>query len=104
MQRPKAELKLEGTCNRCGLCCTVEKGGGVTLYCHNLQMNTYLGLPGATTCRMYGNRYPGMPIMLNAKDGQFVAMGACAHGSAMDAEVIASWIGKGCSLRIADGK
>jgi len=104
MAPPKAELKLEGQCNRCGLCCTVEVGGGKTLYCHNLQKNTYIGLPGASTCRMYGQRYPGMPIMLNDKDDNFYAMGACMHGTSIEPEIIAPWIGRGCSLRIANGK
>jgi hypothetical protein len=65
----------------------------------NLQVDTILGLPGAATCKAYHMRYPGMPIML-VKDGAVTALGSCTHGSGADAEVIAEWIGKGCSLQI----
>lgn len=94
MLRPK--LKLEGKCNRCGLCCYV---GG--LKCKNLDVIGIAGMPGASFCKAYRIRYPGMPIILVNANGAPVAMGACTHGSDMDAEVIAPHIGHGCSLTIA---
>ena len=96
---PLSELRLVGTCNRCGLCCTATWRGR-TLTCHNLEVTKSLGLPEAARCRAYRQRYPGMPIMMYDSDGAIQALGACSHGSAVDAENIAQWIGKGCSLQI----
>lgn len=68
--------------------------------CNNLEIVAPLGTPGATRCRVYRERYPGYPIMLINK-GRVVGLGACAHGSSVDTEVIiAKGIGKGCSLKV----
>jgi hypothetical protein len=103
MALPKARLRLVGECNRCGLCCTATKNGK-TLYCHNLQRTDAVGVPGATFCRAYAIRFPGMPIMMYDSLGEIQALGMCSHKSEVDEENIAQWIGKGCSLRIDDGK
>lgn len=64
-----------------------------------------VGMPGATVCKAYAVRYPGMPIMLYDADGNIQELGVCSHAAkGIDEENIAQWIGKGCSLRIDDGK
>lgn len=93
-------LQLEGECNRCGLCCTASHRGE-TLYCHNLQRVAQVGMPNATFCKAYALRRPGMRILMLDKFGIIKAEGACTHGSAVDNENIAQWIGKGCSLQIS---
>ena len=100
MAQHRAFLRLEGECNRCGLCCTVSHRGE-TLYCHNLQITGPLGVPGASFCKAYGIRFSGMRIMFYDKTGVIKAEGNCAHNDPMEGEVIAPWIGKGCSLQIA---
>jgi hypothetical protein len=97
------KLKLVGECNRCGLCCTVSWNGR-TLKCHNLDVRGPIGLgaPDGAFCRAYRQRYPGMPIMLYDDNGSIQALGACAHNSEIEPEVIGPWIGKGCSLRLVE--
>lgn len=97
----KAQLKLVGQCNRCGLCCTAS-WHGKQLRCHNLEVTGPIGVgaPGASTCRAYRQRFPGMPIMMYDDTGSIQALGACSHGSDVDSENIAQWIGKGCSLKL----
>ena len=102
MAQFKTQLKLVGECNRCGLCCTATKNGK-TLYCHNLQRTAPVGVPGASFCKAYALRYPGMPIMMYDNLGSIQSLGVCSHGSGIDGENIAEWIGKGCSLRIDNG-
>lgn len=100
----RAVLKLVGECNRCGLCCTASVGGK-TLYCHNLQRMDSVGVPGATFCKAYAIRYPGMPIIFIDNFGTWQAEGYCSHGHEQeDNENIAQYIGRGCSLRIDDGR
>lgn len=94
------QSKLEGTCNRCGLCCFDRD-----LRCNYLEV-TALG-PGVamgTRCRVHAARWPGMPIMLVDAQGSVKAIGQCAHGTPQDeVEIIAKGIGKGCSLRMVNG-
>lgn len=90
-----AQLKLVGSCNRCGLCCTING-----MRCSHLRVHHPLGLPGAATCDIYDHRYTGMPIILLTSDGHVGALGACNHNAADEPEIIAQWIGRGCSLKI----
>lgn len=111
-------LRLEGECNRCGLCCTAETDTGETVYCEHLRFmpvqsllpgmpaEMSLGQPGATHCSIYADRVDGMPIrMLNAK-GEFRIMGNCFTlvgepdaNSPRETQVILSrGVGRGCSL------
>lgn len=85
-------MKLEGQCNRCGLCCTAD---GFT--CINLQIDTTLGEPGATRCMAYDVRFDGMPIVGRNAEGQR-RTGVCRKDSAEETALIVRFIGKGCSL------
>jgi len=71
------------------------------LHCHNLRIDDVIGIPGATYCKAWEIRYPGMSIMMLRPDGVLEAMGMCLHGCPADDINISQWIGKGCSLRIA---
>jgi hypothetical protein len=69
--------------------------------CNNLEIVGIPGSPGASRCRVYKERYPGLSIMLIDLITQKVTgLGACAHGSVVDDLVIMPHIGKGCSLRV----
>jgi len=95
MLRVRASL-LAGACNRCGVCCL-----NGDLRCHNLVVHHPLGTPGATSCRAYGERYNGMPIMLVNGDGIVTSLGACGLNSIQeDLAIIKKGIGKGCSLSL----
>lgn len=88
-------MRLTGTCNQCGLCCLEGSAR-----CINLEILAPLGTPGATRCKVYKERYPGLPIVM-IDNGKIVAIAACAHGSSMDDEIIIQkGIGKGCSLKV----
>jgi len=89
-------MRLEGECNRCGLCCV--RDGYV---CRNLQIDTVLGVPGATRCMAYDVRFDGMPILGRNADGHTRA-GVCRKDSAEEAEIIVQFIGLGCSLKRKD--
>lgn len=93
-----AQFRLVGECNRCGLCCYDGD-----LRCNYLAVKM-LGMPGGTTCTVYANRYPGMPIMLVDGTGKVAALAQCAHGTPTDdMEIMAKGIGKGCSLKVVNG-
>lgn len=85
--------RLQGTCNRCGLCCTPNG-----LRCHYLEIEAKIGEPYASRCKVYKTRFPGMTIFLLSGSGVVEAVGACTHGSPEDDKVIRPFIGKGCSL------
>jgi hypothetical protein len=93
-------MKLTGECNLCGACC-FSKYGAV---CENLEILTRQGLPNATRCRVYGERYDGMPIRMIAKDGRFLRGYYCAKNSPAEVEtIIELGIKKGvCSLKRVD--
>jgi len=89
-------MKLTGQCNFCGACC-FSKSGAV---CENLEILTRPGLPNATKCRVYAERYNGMPIRMIAKDGKILRGYYCAKNSAAEVKsIIEMGIKKGvCSL------
>lgn len=92
-------MRLEGECNRCGLCCTSD---GYT--CINLQIDTTLGEPGATRCMAYDVRFEGMLITGQNSDGHR-RQGVCRKDSKEETQIILQFIGKGCSLkRNEDGR
>ena len=49
-------MMLTGECNLCGACCFTKYGA----VCENLEILTRQGLPNATGCRVYAERYNGM--------------------------------------------
>lgn len=89
-------MQLEGDCNRCGQCCTIN--GYV---CINLQIDTTLGEPQSTRCMAYDVRFDGMPIIARNSDGHRI-QGVCRKDSPQEAEIIQQWIGRGCSLKRKD--
>jgi hypothetical protein len=93
-------MKLTGKCNLCGACC-FSKYGAV---CENLEILTRVGLPNATRCRVYAERYNGMPIRMIAKDGRMLSGYYCAKNSPAEVKVIFEMgIKKGvCPLRRVD--
>ena len=109
-------MKLIGECNLCGACCFTKYGA----VCENLEILTRPGLPNATRCRAYAERYDGigpaasrrayaerydgMPIRMIAKDGRRLRGYYCAKNSAAEASVIIEMgIKRGvCSLRRVD--
>ena len=46
-------MKLTGECNLCGACCFTKYGA----ICENLEVLARQGLPNATRCRIYAQRY-----------------------------------------------
>ena len=93
-------MKLTGECNLCGACCFTKYGA----VCENLEISTRVGLPNATRCRVYAERYNGMPIRMIAKDGRMLSGYYCAKNSLAEVEVIVEMgIKTGvCSLKHAD--
>lgn len=93
-------LRLEGTCNRCGLCCMDG-----ALRCINLEIEGTLGAPYATRCRVYTQRTLGMPILLVNAVGVIEAVASCTYmdNAIEDKEIMAKGIGKGCSLKVVNG-
>lgn len=86
-------MKLEGECNRCGLCC-IQNG----LRCIHLAVDSTPGTASATRCTAYARRYDGMPIAGVDKDGHVRTIGICRKNSVEETQIIAQFIGKGCSL------
>jgi hypothetical protein len=93
-------MRLIGECNLCGACC-FSKYGAV---CENLEILTRQGLPNATRCRVYAERYNGMPIRMIAKDGRTLSGYYCAKNSPAEMKtIIEMGIKKGvCSLSRVD--
>jgi len=93
-------MKLTGECNRCGACCFSASGA----VCENLEVSTHEGLPNATKCRVYAERYDGLPIRMIAKDGRVLNGYYCAKNSPAEMKsIIATGIKKGvCSLSVTD--
>ena len=93
-------MMLTGVCNLCGACCFTKYGA----VCENLEILTRRGLPNAARCRVYAERYDGMPIRMLAKDGRILSGYYCAKNSPAEAEsIIEMGIKKGvCSLTLAD--
>lgn len=96
-----------GTCNRCGLCCSMEVKGYL-LVCEHLRavisggQTKPLGAPEASRCGVYERRVDGMPIRLLDATGTPRMEGQCRKDHWLEDErIIARGIGKGCSLRIA---
>jgi len=93
-------MRLTGECNLCGACCFTKYGA----VCENLDVLTRQGLPNATSCRVYAERYDGMPVRMIAKDGRMLSGYYCAKNSPAEAKtIIEMGINKGvCSLRRVD--
>jgi hypothetical protein len=90
-------MLLTGECNLCGACCFSKYGAA----CENLEIITRPGLPNATRCRVYAERYDGLPIRMIAKDGRMLSGYYCAKNSPAEVKtIIEMGINKGvCSLR-----
>lgn len=93
-------MMLTGECNQCGACCFTKSGA----VCENLEILTREGLPNATRCRVYAERYDGLPIRMIAKDGRILKGYYCAKNSPAETSVIIEMgIKKGvCSLARID--
>jgi hypothetical protein len=93
-------MQLTGECNRCGACCFTKSGA----ICENLEVLTREGLPNATRCRVYAERYDGLPIRMITKDGKSLSGYYCAKNSQAEVAVIIEMgIKTGvCSLQRAD--
>src|SRR5882672_9573180 len=94
------QCELVGTCNKCGRCCEVEIDGR-RFYCDNLIISNIVGLPYATSCRVYKTRRDGMPISLTDRSGSRLSIhGKCASNSPQETtDILARGIGRGCSLK-----
>ena len=90
-------MKLTGEWNLCGACCFTKSGA----VCENLEILTREGSPNATRCRVYSERYDGLPIRMIAKDGRILRGYYCAKNSPAEVKtIIEMGIKKGvCSLR-----
>lgn len=100
--------RFTGACNRCGSCCQYPAPDGTGLVrCGYLEVHrgTRVGQPEATTCRMYADRYDGMPIpMVYVIGGQDHGWRRCVKDSAAEDWVIEHrGLGHGCSLTLRDG-
>lgn len=62
---------MTGYCNRCGVCCTLNRNGRVYVCEHLIRLKP-LGEPNATLCSVHGIREHGMPITLKAEDGSIL--------------------------------
>jgi len=94
------KMMLTGECNQCGACCFTRSGA----VCENLEILTREGLPNASRCRVYSERYDGLPIRMIAKDGRILKGYYCAKNSPAEVSVIIEMgIKKGvCSLTRVD--
>lgn len=92
-------MKLIGECNLCGACCFTKSGA----ICENLEILTRQGLPYSTRCKVYAERYNGLPIRMIAKNGRVIGGYYCAKDSAAEVEaIIELGIKKGvCSLKLS---
>ena len=86
-------MGLTGNCNRCGACCWVDD-----FKCTNLNIED-----GRTSCLVYGDRKPGMPIILTNNQGEWKD-GFCNHTLPVEEEILTRLIKQGaCSLEVSDG-
>ena len=90
------KFSLEGICNRCGLCCVDRETGA---RCENLEITGEIGAPMTTRCKVYGERYNGMPVRMIDPAGSVAGYTRCFKDSADEAvTIIKVGIGRGCSL------
>ena len=99
-----ARIPMAGTCNRCGLCCTVVGEDGKRLVCEHLVAEfpvKALGAPEASRCRVYEQRVDGMIVRMLDASGTARLVGPCGKDSAQeDHQILDSGIGNGCSLTV----
>lgn len=90
-------MTLTGACNRCGSCCA-----GPGWRCEHLVTHRPVGLPYATACAVYRQRYNGMPTrLLHGTTGALLAPSVCLKDSqAETAAILALGMGRGCSLTV----
>lgn len=102
---PGARLDLQGTCNQCGLCCTVETPSG-RVVCEHLDAYTIgghvkpLGHPLASRCRVYAQRRSGMQIAMKDGQGNVRLIARCFKNTWQEDQAIVPHVGRGCSLSI----
>lgn len=97
-----ARLELEGTCNRCGLCCVAEVEG-LRVVCEHLEAVIPvrpLGHPEASKCRVYEQRRSGMHIAMKDAQGNIKLIGRCFKNTWQEDQAVAPHIGRGCSLTV----
>jgi hypothetical protein len=93
-------FRLVGECNMCGGCCTTASMGHVFVCEHLATTFAPIGIPLATSCRVYGERVDGMPITMHAASG-LTLQGTCGKDSAREvAAIMQRGFGQGCSLTL----
>ena len=100
------ESLLEGTCNRCGLCCVGVAPDGRPWHCGNLIRLGPISHPFATLCAVYDQRVDAMPIEpLDDETGRVIGTALCFLNSRTeDLAIIEKGVGRGCSLTIKPDK
>ena len=102
----RTRLEFEGTCNRCGLCCTTERDGQ-RLVCEYLRAEVPilpLGHPQASRCAIYDRRLPdshAIPVRMLDQTGQARTVALCFKDTWQEDHTIAErGLGRGCSLTL----
>ena len=76
--------------------CCVDREAGAR--CEHLEINDSVGAPMATRCKVYGERYNGMPMAMIDSHGEVVGETKCFKDNADEAmTIIKAGIGRGCS-------
>jgi len=70
-------LRLEGECNRCGVCCFSPDRSAK---CENLIVEGEVGKENATRCGVWDKLTPFMPIRMLRADGSLAYESFCANG------------------------
>lgn len=87
-------MSLKGQCNQCGICCFLG-----AFKCEHLDVGGIPGMPMATRCTVYDERYTDMPILMVSPEGE-IKQGFCLHGSQAEEFELTKLIRRGqCSLQ-----
>lgn len=89
--------RLEGTCNRCGICCFSPDGEA---RCENLVVEGFPGDPDATRCGVWETRTHGMPIRMVRWDGTLAYESRCTVFAQQLAEGGRLVLPEGCTLTL----
>ena len=76
---------------------------GERVYCENLDLADpkLLGLPLSTSCKVYEQRTPNMPIRMLRRDGTLAQQAVCGMGTEGETwRILTEGMGQGCSLTL----
>jgi hypothetical protein len=74
-REPALSTEVLGGCSQCGLCCLSK---GRRYQCEHLEVVTEVGVLQGTRCRVYEERWQGMPIkMMDRESGRGAYMTVC---------------------------